>query len=480
MVIKAKINTAYGPPNVTSKYSPLADITMETANKSLHEALLDNRLKLLKFAGLLPQTLNLITNWDDAIGNEVETKPPLVVISTNRSLWIKNGIGAFAAQPADQRGIISSSDLRALTARNRQTTSPPMYIPDRIGEAASDRNVYIVVHASEYTTYKRNLAGTNITVVGWEFNLPKANRAPRGVWLCGFGASRYAAIEFCKTLRTQATPEDEGAPWDYAWLFDDNVVAFTGFDGYGVVEDRMDADHVCTGFSGGSVAKEFSENRTWANSEVEAGRHVPRKKMADPITTGLIQQAALWNIDYLTREHLNFSPVFLTSAEDVSLSTYFDIMEIPYHYYDGVTVVKETPFADGSQGAEKVSQARQRLTEWFTYMEGNDPPVAPTPPPPIKVKPQDTYDTPEEAAVKNVEQTLAHYVVHGVLPRAATEIRLAKSSVNVQNTAKSQAVEQITTKAAKQGATFFDPAVLERMMKINGAVVQDVKRINKK
>jgi hypothetical protein len=65
--------------------------------------------------------------------------------------------------------------------------------------------------------------------VGWDFVRPKDVKP-----FVGFGASRFAAIEFCKTLRTNVT--DLGKVWDYAWLIDDNVVALENFAGLEKVE----------------------------------------------------------------------------------------------------------------------------------------------------------------------------------------------------------------------------------------------------
>ena len=175
-----------------------------------------------------------------------------MVISSNRADWIKFGIdtaavklGALGADTFD-----NVSDLRALDVAGLHTdvkngvkrnASPPIYCPQRLG-AAPHRNVYIVVHMSEYRKYKNVLEDTGITVVGWEFVLPQVRPAGRG-WAVGFGASRFAAIEFCKQLKTPAPPPAPPAgpvaPWNYAWLFDDNVVALTNFAGLARVEAAM-------------------------------------------------------------------------------------------------------------------------------------------------------------------------------------------------------------------------------------------------
>jgi len=488
MPITVKKNIAYGPPNVTDKYSPFLNITLETGNKAIHSGLLENRYKLLTSSGLFPQTLNLILpNWDTAVGNEVGAKGPLVVISTNRANWIKKGYDAGLRQPATDRPFENASDVRALTATRLQTVSPPIYCPYRIGAAAARRNVFIVVHAHEYMHYKRTLAGTGMTVVGWEFQLPRANRAPRGVWLCGFGASRFAALQFCKELRRRAlaaaallTPR--GTPWKYAWLIDDNVVALTSFAGYDAIETRMGVSEVaCAGFKGESAVRTFAANKDYAT----AANKKPWGRQGTDLGTvenkGIVQQAAVWNIDYLATNHLNVGPVYITSGEDISLASYFDYEQTPYLYFGSMRVFKEETEPDDTQGAKEVTLARHRLAAWFTAMEAANPPAS-TAPPPLYVKSDDDDDDREE-------HILANYIVNKVLPNASDEIKAKKNDVNTQNTAKCQGVEQITAEAI--GAAAPDPkeskpktdliadTALTHTFKINGAAGHPVAGVNK-
>jgi hypothetical protein len=488
MPIRVKRNTAYGPPNVTDKYSPFLNIAMETGNKAIHSGLLENRYTLLRSSGLFPQTLNLILpNWGTATANQLGAKAPLVVISTNRANWIKAGYDAGLLQPATDRPFENASDVRALTATRGQTVSPPIYCPYRIGTAAAARSVFILVHAHEYTHYKRTLAGTGMTVVGWEFQLPRANRAPRGVWLCGFGASRFAALQFCKELRRRAlaaaaTRTPRGTTWKYAWLIDDNVVALTSFVGYDAIETRMNVREVaCAGFKGESAVRSFETNKAWAT---EANRRPWGRQGTDLGTIGnkgIVQQAAVWNIDYLTTNHLNVAPFYITSAEDISLASYFDYEQTPYLYFGSMRVFKEDPTPDNSQGAKEVMLARQRLVAWFTAMEAANPPAS-TAPPPLYVSSDDEGDDRED-------HILANYIVNKVLPNASDEIKEKKNDVNTQNTAKCQGVEQITAEAI--GAAAPDPATgkprtdliadtaLTHAFKINGTVAHPVNGVDK-
>src|SRR5689334_2978900 len=382
--IRAKRNGAYGPPNVTSKYAPLEDITFSDTDVSFCNNLVMRRWAVLNSCGFLPQSLTLVLpSWTTAVASEKkkDQKPPLVVISSNRSHWIKKGLdsGDLQLQTLELEAgeFDSASDLRALDFTDineeRQRSkppqpplpSPPMYHPKRIGKTSEQRNVYVVVHTREYKTYKDTLEGTGITVVGWMFTPPQ----PDEPLLCGFGASRYAAIEFCKELRRRADNR-----WDYAWLFDDNVVAFTSFAGYEKVEAAMASGpvdpatgaprpYMCAGFSGGTATVSSGENADWARRELKAGEEdgIRGKEYARLPTSsgkGLVQQAALWNIAELQRRKLNFGPIFVASGEDVSLGNYFDAKnergtaetKMPYLYYEGIGIVKEDATIDASEG----------------------------------------------------------------------------------------------------------------------------------
>lgn len=466
MPVQTNKNTNYGGTLVTQKYSPLENIQYSQDDRTVYSALLTNRWNLLRGVNILPRNLRLATaNWQAVIASEAGKRSPLVVISSNRSNWIAEGIAAAENQLAvlRQAAFTNASDLKALTARAGQTQSPPLYCPTRTG---NNRNVYIVVHIFEYMTYKKALANTGITVVGWMFDASNPPQAPGR--LVGFGASRFAAIEFCKNLRAQATPQNGNAPWNYAWLLDDNVVALTNFAGYNAVENAMTVNHVCAGFHGGSKAESFATNRDWAVREVAAGRGAAAAALPDSETPGIVQQAALWNIGYLTANHLNFGPIYITSGEDVSFGSYFDTNEIPYFYYEGIGVRKEITDYDNGEGAQNVNKARQEYARWFAAAEASAPAAAaqpPPPPPPVRVLPSDDED--------GGEQTLANFVVNRILPNSQLSEDAAKASV--QNNAKCQGVEQITCGAIKRG--FVTDNALTTTFKINGAQAQAVTRI---
>lgn len=471
MPITTDKNNNYGPPLVSQKYSPLENIEITNDNRALFSALLTNRNRLLTSSNLLRQPLKLIlSNWAANVAAEVNKKPPLVVISSNRSKWIKNGIDSGDARlgviPGGLANFTNVSDLRAIKNYSGETLSPPMYAPKRIGDAGP-RNVYIVVHSSEYKTYKKNLAGTGVIIVGWEFELPQQIYAPKKVWLTGFGASRYAAIEFCKELRRRVIaavaaapgPAPANAPWNYAWLLDDNAIALTNFAGYDAVEAAMaaaDPVKVCAGFHGGTQAIAFAEDNRWATTEINHGRGHQSANLPPSAPPGIVQQASLWNIEYLSGNHLNFGPIYITSGEDLSFVNYFNKEEIPYFYYAGITVRKEITTYDNSGGANKLNAAKQKLAKWFVEAESSGTQPGKEPPPPVKVDPRDGGD----GGVQN----LSVYIKNKVLRGDQNDDR-AKNE-GIRNAATSQGVEQTTCGAINAG--FVTDAALQGTFQING------------
>jgi len=475
-ILSAYRNEAYGPPLVTQKYAPLQNFTWTGTDEKFCARIVSNRMRLLTGAGLLPQPLTLVVpDWAAAIAAEAGKKPPLVVISTNRSKWIKKAFDAVAGQAFENPG-----DLEALQDYGNLKISPPIYCPVRFGDP-DERNVYIVVNTAEYDEYKTRLADLDVTIVGWSFRKPSTSE----LRLCGFGASRFAAIQFCKTLREQA-----GEPWNYAWLLDDNVVGCKKFPGFIKIEDKMaeaDPRIICSGFSGGTQAESHLTNVTWARKEKAAGRGKQTEELDPPKAKGLIQQAALWNISYLADDWINFAPMFVESGEDVSLGHYFNRRKLPYYFYDGITVVKEASTADNTSGSQIVADSRANLTEWLALQEASDPippPAADVRPPPIRFMPQlskKDQEEKEDSRIPVVEQTVSRFVVDYVLPRAIEPTRSKARDRATRNTAMCQAVEETICKAMEAGNIHDAPTdnALDKIFKLNGARAQTVVRISK-
>ncbi|MEU4602554.1 hypothetical protein AB0F43_06215 [Kribbella sp. NPDC023972] len=464
MPITTDKNTAYGPPLVNQKYAPLANINFNVADRPIYTGMLNNRATLLRSAGMLGQGLRLATtpSWAAITAAEAGHLAPLVVVSSNRAGWIRRGIDAAATQLGSLgiAAFANASDLRALTDLTHQNISPPLYTPSRIG---ANRNVYVVVHMSEYPFYKTSLNGTGITPVGWEF---QRAGGPRNVSLVGFGAARFAAMEFCKRLRRLAAAAAGAAPWDFAWLIDDNVVALSGFAGFAAVEAAIGPADACAGFHGGTSADPAAATRAWAVQEVNAGRGGAAATLPASAPPGIVQQAALWNVRYFDQNFLNFGPAYISSAEDLSITNYFNTQAIPYLYYNGIGVLKEEPKYDDRGGAQKVNKARRDLAAWVTAAESTDPPMG-APPPPIMVQPFNAAD--------GVAQTLSRFVVDRVLPNAAAMNGQAANAA-VQNLAKCQAVEQLTCGGINQG--FANAAALRATFVINGNNLQVVQPLD--
>jgi len=463
MPITTNKNTQYGPPLVNQKYAPLLAPQIVAADQAVYTALLTNRATNLRAANRFARPLTLVTpNWATVIAAEAGHLPPLVVISSNRSNWIAAGLVAAQAQ-LTYLGIAAfpnASDLRALGANNGQTQSPPIYTPSRVG---LNRNVYIVVQMMEYKTYKSALAGSGITPVGYEFD--RSGGGPRNLSLVGFGASRFAAMEFCKVLRQLAAAAAGGnAPWNYAWLVDDNVVGLTNFAGFPAAEAALQANEVCLGLHGGTTAETFVTDRTWARAEIAAGRGVQVGALPVNAPPGIVQQMALWNVQSLDANHLNFGPIYITSAEDLSITNYFNSQAIPYRYYGGIGVRKEDTTYDNGSAAQNLGRARQGIAEFITYAEAASPPSG-VPPPPTMIQPVDVGD--------GGVQSLSTFIVNRVLPNAGP-VQAQAGDVNVQNTAKCQATEQIACGAISLG--YVGAAGYNASFMINGANAQVVNR----
>jgi hypothetical protein len=463
MAITTDKNTQYGPPLVNQKYAPLLGPAFLLADRPIYSGLLNNWMAMLRAGGLIGQQLVLaVPNWATTILAEAGHLPPLVVVSSNRAAWIRQGIdaGGTQLQYLGAAAYNSASDLRALTDLANLGISPPLYAPSRIG---ANRNVYMVVNIAEYTNYKNQLAGTAITPVGWYFNRPAG--AQRNMRMVGFGATRFAAMEFCKTLRRLATPPGGVAPWNSAWIIDDNVVALSAFAGFAAVEAALGAN-ACAGFRGGTLAETPATDKLWAQTQIANGRGQQAANLPASQPPGIVQQIALWNVDYFDNNRLNFGPLFITSAEDTSIASYFNRAGIPYQFYGGIGVIKENPTHDNGPGAAILNTNRQDLARWITTAESAAvPPVGAPPPPPLSIQPAN----PADGAV----QTLSTFITTRVLPNAAA-VAAQANNLNMQAQAKSQGVEQLTSGALNAG--FVTPAAITATFRINGANQQVVQR----
>jgi hypothetical protein len=394
MTVGANYRSNFDNSTLTSqKYQPLDNLKFparDAASVADYTQLLATRREVTTTTGLLPASLRLFT--EDKHGTVQAEKghlPPLVVVSAGRSDWIASSLRAINKK--QQYGGIG--DMDALVGVEDGAVCPVAYHPRRIG---ANRNVYMVVHDLDFQAYSKALAGTGITVVGWKFvypagapfaNLPGPAPAnppppPLPTVLCGFGASRFAALEFCKALWA-LVPSPK---WSYAWVMDDNVIGVNDCPGLDAVETAMQKQNgkmVAAGFSGATKLDTTADVKSWAKRQKAGGPVIALPKAGN---NGILQQAVLWDIEYAVAKGLNFSPLFVTSAEDVSLSLYLDLKNMPYLYYKGLNVIKqEVAKPEVKQGASAptpaLDAARKTLIDYIADQESRGDINAEKPPP---------------------------------------------------------------------------------------------------
>jgi hypothetical protein len=373
-------------------------------------------------------------------------KPPLVVVSTGRATWIAAGIATAAVRGGNFAGPADRTAVKKAPLEPAGRVSPALYIPSRNPPnppvAPRDRNVYVVVNIAEYAYYKRKLAPSGIIVVGFSFG--EAGLSRRNLSMLGFGACRYAAIEFCKRLRNRfIAVHPASSIWTKAWVMDDNVVGVNNFQGLEQVEAQLPANEAAAAFTGASRIDTPAGSQAWAAQQQQAN-------LAAPQPTGLLQQMVLWNIALLDAQGLNIAPMFLTSAEDGSLTNQFRLLNVPYQVYAASTVKKEQTGGEAppNTGAKQVSAARARLHKTVVALESQ---VSANPPPPVQVIGKTRENGVLSAA--STQQTLGEFVVNTVLPES--QIHAEAGNIDKQNVARSQAVEQIIVESMPGG---FIPA----------------------
>lgn len=437
MPIPVQNNAQYGGALINQKYAPLEVNAAEIDNGAQAEyvALFQGRIGLLQNQNILPRQLNLYaSNWANIQNNEaaVAALPPIVVISSNRAEWIneKNNT-AIELQPGN---FVNVNDTAALVAG-----ATPWYAPKRINDA--NRHVYIVVHREEYEYYQAILGTTGMTIIGWEFEssmrIITSNGSIVNDSYVGFGASRFAAIEFCKYLFNHqiaggvANPPVPAAR-QKAWLVDDNVVYVRGFPGFAVAEAAMNNEIWGLGFSGATRNSTEMEIMGLA-----AALNNASMAPDDLQQLGLLQQCVLWNINQLNAQHLNYSPYFASSNEDTSLSNYLQRQNPSrVRISTGASVFKANPVNGVSIGAENLNFLRQRVIQGFYDIERLS-----------QVMPQQN---------QGGQQNLNNYITNYVLPNAQANVR-DENPIFTQ----SKAVEQIMAKIVNDRLNWTPNAIFQ-------------------
>jgi hypothetical protein len=454
MAIPVENTGNYGGILVTQKYTPLNvnGIDLNAAGiQAQVTTLFQNRIACLNAQGILPQGLTFhAANWDLIQQNEshAATLPPLVVISSNRSQWIRD-----TWDTADQIQVANYADVNDIAALVAGST--PWYSPKRINDA--HRHVYIMVHQLEYAKYQAALADTNMTVIGWEFDrnayIAPGGMLPQNRTYVGFGASRYAAIEFCKhvfnhrfnALDPLTANIPLAAPRQKAWLVDDNVCYVNAFPGLANAEAELGANVWALGFTGAT--------RNSSQAEVMALANNAAAPLGAALTDNnyLIQQCSVWNIEQLNANFLNFSPYFITSAEDSSLSTYLiNDGRSKARFALGATVRKGMPYHDNDITATRLGRLRDTdVSNYYDYEHSTA---------------IDTVIAGQNLAVG--ERTLINYINTYVLPLSQVPDQWSIYT-------ESKAVEQILAKVVKDRRVWV-PAQIFRP---NGMAAQVVQRL---
>ncbi|HWW07277.1 hypothetical protein [Collimonas sp.] len=415
LVLNARNNGTYGGNLINQKYKPLDNPALAPPDHAYYRQLFSARQGLLTGINAYPpNTLNFYGN----LPVPAIAVAPLVVVSSNRANWMQ-AILQNAANHGPFTGYLDATSFHSDVV--------PWYAPLRSG-----RPVYIVVHWSEYDYYEARVGGgafPNVTVVGYKFTAT----AP-ALDIVGFGASRYAALQLMI---------NQG--YHQAWTVDDNVVNVNGFPNtLDVVEAFMPlgggAPIWGIGFTGATV--NTGAATLYAPGTLTFAAVPPA---FGTTVSGLLQQVVLWNLDQLRAANINFSPLFVASNEDVSLSSYLQFNHLDQRIITACSIVKYEPANDPwtNRGASlEIPRRRNRLLGLLDGIEGEIPflPVG-----------------------GGAQVTLQTYIRQTVLPNS-----LNNDQAIAQRT-QSCAIEQFMAEAIKQG--WYPAAPLNPFNPFNGAPV---------
>ncbi|MGE5329272.1 MAG: hypothetical protein ACM3KR_07185 [Deltaproteobacteria bacterium] len=353
MVINARNNPNYGGNLINQKYSPLTDIVIPDDQGAAYKQLFTKRAQKLTETGCYPPntTLKLYANWPadtnhDGIPDVNQDEIPMVVVSSNRANWMHT--------------ILDNANSRAdfadyLDSHTFDDDIVPWYAPLRSG-----RTLYVVVHWSEYNYYHDRIGNfADVKVIGYKFT-PNENSLD----IVGFGASRFAALQAMIDLG-----------YHKIWAVDDNVVNINGFPAdLADIEGRMGDEIWGIGFR---AATENIQRAALYDGTVTFHANDINFDAAEP---GLLQQATLWNLNLLRDNYVNFSPIFVTSNEDVSLSSFLQKKDYDERLITALSIIKIEPENDpynpedmsGNNnlgGAVEVPQRRRRIYSMFNLIE---------------------------------------------------------------------------------------------------------------
>ncbi|QXH58924.1 hypothetical protein [Pseudomonas maumuensis] len=439
MAITLRVKNNYGGNLVSQKYQPVETPALASGDKDDCQALVNGRIDVLRDTGKVPRALDFSTGggWGAicAAENNAASLPPLLVISSNRSAWIASGFarGQALLEQLEIGHFSNISDPQAFARPNVESKDnerpvPAWYFPPRVNDV--NRRVYVIVHELEYGKYRDALNSvTNLHVIGWSFRNDAGWQDGGDYPYVGFGASRYAAIEFAKRLR-----RDCANRWNRAWLVDDNVYHLNSFKGLQAAEAASAAL--------GLVGLGFGSETATDTSDGIAAKFKGKKLLGQQPGTyaaaafrkdRVLQQAVLWDIDWLDRNNLNFSPYFIASAEDTSITNYLLANKFAFGIATETTILKQTTTGyDNDEGAELLGRIRYNYERWYAITEGLQ-----------QVVDQNGAATP---------QALKTFIVDKVFPASVMAAQVGNAEV--RNRAICQAVESIMAVGVKlAGAT---------------------------
>ncbi|MDE1714214.1 hypothetical protein PWG14_16925 (plasmid) [Chromobacterium amazonense] len=366
--------------NITNKYAPLCNIVFDD-QKTAH-TFLDafGKSRNIQFSGL-----ELITTFQGKLTEDELT--PIIIVSSGRSKWIHDQIikdinSLCEYDPHDQTtedinplgkfdliGYLKNKKNYAEADPHLNNRTPLWYSPLRTYDynIKKLRKTFFIVHHQEYPHYKDKLEkfkDIGFEIVGFKFTLNGEDAK-----IAGFGASRYAAIEFAKQI---FTPPDENklnnkvknngttSKKNYAWIVDDNLAHIKNMENdLGVFEGRLKQNAnaaYAIGFSGATKI----EN----DIDVKLNEDTIQKNFT--IEKGLIQQAALWNIsniakDYSDKNKINFRVEFITSNEDTSFSAAQQDKFFITKAFTNRKIFTDTDDINENTGLPKVNQEKSDL-----------------------------------------------------------------------------------------------------------------------
>ena len=404
-------NTDYGGILITEKYAPLLCNLEEwkEPNKQKDIDLCLNawhrRIEALKKLNLFPAQLEFYSS--EKLNNQEAALTPIVVPSSSRSAWIAEQIYNYYYNHGGESNNLfwyQPNKVKYIFV-NYHEYDYYTKILNRIKKSIYDAITIKEINIIDNCTALKNL--NNLKVVGWKFKkLQPGKELNTKLELVGFGATRFAAIEFCKYLSLKKV-----------WMVDDNVFGVVGFSGFTQLERNMESkqDLVALSFIGtANIVKieeaidkmsaksnkqeqekdkslEIQSDRNKREKQSHKKRPITESKPQDPQPSSvkanpssILQQCVLWNIDKITELGINFSPYFISSSEDVSLSYYLSNLEQPKKATTEIypnSIVKILTYYDTddkyvseevSKGAEQLKLLRKNIEEYCSNLIGEE------------------------------------------------------------------------------------------------------------